>query len=195
MKARGIKGAYNVSKLDKEVWNEFYNNWNIMPFESESLLAKISKTSLEKLHKIDEKELPREGKTRNQIVKVRVNQSFFRKSVLAAYNNTCCITGIQQSELLIAGHIKPWKDDVTNRLNLRNGISINGLHDKAFDVGLITITPDYKIRISSVLKKQSKIQIIKNYFLRYDNKKIILPSRSSPDKEFLRYHNDVRFIA
>lgn len=195
LKARGIKGAYNVSKQDKEIWNEFYNNWNIFPLESEKLLAKINKTTLEKLHNIDESELPKEGKTRDQIVKVRVNQSFFRKSVLAAYNNTCCITGIQQPELLIAGHIKPWKDDIKNRLNLRNGIAINGLHDKAFDAGLMTITPEYKIRISSVLKKQNKVRVITNYFLRYENKKMILPSRFLPDKEFLLYHNEVRFIA
>jgi len=194
LKARGIKGAYNVSKQDKEIWNKFYYNWDVLPFESEKLLAKINKTTLEKLHDIDESELPKEGKTRDQLVKARVNQSFFRKSVLAAYNNTCCITGIQQPELLIAGHIKPWKDDIKNRLNLRNGIAINGLHDKAFDAGLITITPEYKIRISSVLKKQNKALVITNYFLRYENKKIILPSRFLPDKEFLLYHNQVKFI-
>ncbi len=171
LKARGIKGAYNVSKLDKEVWNEFYNNWDESPFESEKLLAKLKKTTLEKLYYIDENELPKEGKTREQIVKVRVNQSFFRKSVLAAYNYTCCITGIQQPELLIAGHIKPWKDDEKNRLNLKNGIAINALHDKAFDAGLITITSDYKIKISSILKKQNKIQVINDYFLKYDNQK------------------------
>jgi len=194
LRARGIKGAYNVSKLDKEIWNEFYNNWDVLPFESEKLLAKINKTTLEKLHNIDESELPKEGKTREQIVKVRVNQSFFRKSVLAAYNNTCCITGIQQTELLIAGHIKSWSEDVKNRLNLKNGIAINGLHDKAFEAGIITITPDYKIRISSVLKKQNKIQVINDYFIKYDNKNIILPSRSLPDKEFLDYHNRLKFI-
>lgn len=194
LKARGIKGAYNISKLDKEVWNEFYNNWDMLPFESEKLLANFKKTSIEKLHDIDESELPKVGKTREQLVKVRVNQSFFRKSVLAAYNYTCCITGIQQPELLIAGHIKPWKEDVKNRLNLKNGIAINGLHDKAFDAGLITITPDYKVRISSVFKNQSKSKVIGEYFLKYENKNIILPSRAFPDKEFLLYHNDVKFI-
>src|SRR5512137_2855403 len=33
------KGASNVSKLDKQVWAEFYNNWDEMAFESEKLLA------------------------------------------------------------------------------------------------------------------------------------------------------------
>ncbi len=193
LKARGIKGAVNASNLDKEIWNEFFNNWDVLPFESEKLLANIKNTTVEKLNHIIESELPKEGKTREQIVRVRVNQSFFRSSILASYNNTCCITGIQQPEFLIAGHIKPWSLDEKNRLNPQNGIAINALHDKAFETGLMTITTDYKIKISSILLKQNKSISTIEFFSRYENKEIILPSRFLPDKEFLKYHNDVRF--
>ena len=193
LKARGIKGAPNVSNLDREIWNEFFNNWDSLPYESERLLAQFEKTSVEALNQIPEEELPKEGKTREALVKVRVNQSFFRAAILAAYNETCCITGIQQPELLVAGHIKPWKVDEKNRLNPRNGISINALHDKAFENGLITISSNFRIKISSVLKRQSNSEIIQNYFLKYENKPIILPSRFLPDIEFLKYHNDYRF--
>lgn len=193
LKARGIKGASNASNLDKEIWKEFFSRWDELPFESEKLLAKFEKTTVEKLNHIPEDELPREGKTREQVVKMRVNQSFFRNSILASYNNTCCVTGIQQMEFLIAGHIKPWGVDEKNRLNPRNGIAINALHDKAFETGLLTITPDYKIHISSLLKKQKKLQSIQDYFLKYDNQSIILPSRFLPDKEFLDYHNNEKF--
>lgn len=158
LKARGIKGASNASKLDAEIWNEFFNNWDVLPFESEKLLANFENTSVEQLNHISEFELPKEGKMREQIVKVRVNQSFFRSSILASYNNTCCITGIQQPEFLIAGHIKPWSIDERNRLNPQNGIAINALHDKAFETGLMTITPDFKIKISPTLFKQKKIK-------------------------------------
>ncbi len=184
LKARGIKGASNASKLDKQIWEEFFQNWNILPYESELLLANFQKTSVEKINNIEEIELPKEGKTREQLVKVRVNQSFFRKSILAAYNNTCCITGIQQSEFLIAGHIKPWSVDEKNRLNPSNGIAINALHDKAFEIGLLTITPDFKIKISSKLYKEKKKTSIEEYFLQYDKKEIILPSRFLPSEEF-----------
>ena len=193
LKARGIKGASNASNLDKEIWKEFFNHWDVLPYESEKLLAKCEKTTVEKLNHIPEDELPREGKTREQVVKVRVNQSFFRSSILASYNSTCCITGIQQTEFLIAGHIKPWGIDEKNRLNPQNGIAINALHDKAFETGLLTITPSFKIQISSLLKKQKKSESIQDYFLKYDNQPIILPSRFLPDKEFLNYHNNERF--
>jgi putative restriction endonuclease len=192
LQARGIKGASNVSNLDKEIWNEFYNHWDLLPYESEKLLAKIENTTIEKLNHIDENELPKQGKVREQIVKIRVNQSFFRSSVLAAYNNTCCITGLQQKEFLIAGHIRPWGIDEVNRLNPRNGIAINALHDRAFESGFLTITPDYIIRISSSLLKQ-KSKEIETYFARYHKQKIILPSRFLPYLDFLNYHNQERF--
>jgi len=193
LKARGIKGASNASNLDNQIWNEFYNHWDILPFESEILLAKIKNTTVEKLNQIPENELPKEGKTREQIVKVRVNQSFFRSSILASYNNTCCITGMQQPEFLIASHIRPWSVDEKNRLNPQNGIAINALHDKAFEVGLITITIDFKIKVSPLLLKQKKSKSIEDYFLKYNNQDIILPSRFLPDVEFLKYHNQERF--
>lgn len=192
LKIRGIKGASNASKLDKEIWNEFYNNWEELPYESESLLAKFENKAIEDISPIEINDLP-EGKTRESIVKVRVNQSFFRSSILASYNNTCCITGLNQSELLIAGHIKPWSVDEKNRLNPRNGIAINALHDRAFENGLITITPEYKIQISNVILKQKRTEALEKYFLQYENKDIILPSRFLPDIEFLKYHNNYRF--
>lgn len=194
LKARGIKGASNTSKLDIKIWNEFFGNWDVLPFESEKLLAGFEHTSVEQLNNISELELPKEGKMREQLVKIRVNQSFFRSSILASYNNTCCITGIKQPELLIAGHIKPWSVDEKNRLNPQNGIAINALHDKAFETGLLTITPDFKIKISSILFKQNKSKSVEDYFLKLDNKDIILPSRFLPDLEFLKYHNEICFI-
>lgn len=151
LKARGIKGASNSSRLDKMIWEEFFNNWDDLPYQSEILLAKFKNSSIEVLNNIVEEEEIKLGKNKEHLVKVRVNQSFFRSTILASYNNTCCITGINIPELLVAGHIKPWSIDEKNRLNPRNGIAINSLHDKAFEYGLFTITTDYKILISPFL--------------------------------------------
>ncbi len=193
LQARGIKGASNVSKLDKEIWNEFYMDWDNLPYEGEKLRAMFENSTVEAITEIDESEIPKEGKERESTVKARVNQSFFRKTVLASYNFSCCITGLNKPELLIAGHIKPWSVDSQNRLNPRNGIAINSLHDKAFENGLITISPVYRIMISDELKKQKTNVPIQELFLKYEGKEIFLPSKFRPDPEFLKYHNKERF--
>jgi putative restriction endonuclease len=192
LSARGIKGARNASKLDKIIWDEFYNNWEQLAFESEKLLAKYERKRIEDITPLNEEEINKLGITKEQLVKIRVNQSFFRKTILASYNSTCCITGINNPDLLICGHIRPWGIDEKNRLNPRNGIAINSLHDKAFETGLITITPDYTIKVSSILKN-NRDEIIDKFFTYYDNKQIILPSKFLPDKSFLEYHYHERF--
>lgn len=194
LQERGIKGASNTSKLDKVIWDEFYNNWDACAFESEKLIAQLTNSTLEAHSQTDLQEPIKEGKTKEQLVKIRINQAFFRSTILASYNNTCCITGLQHPSLLVAGHIKPWSLDEANRLNPRNGILINALHDKAFENGLLTITPDYKIKISSSILKKKTSLAEEAYLSKYHNQSIILPSRFIPDTAFLQYHNDVRFI-
>ncbi len=190
LKARGIKGASNASKLDKQIWNEFYNNMDACVFESEKLLAKFEHKPLESKIPVGEDLLIlKEGKEKEQLIKVRVNQSFFRDMILASYNETCCITGLNQRPLLVASHISPWSSDKTNRLNPQNGLCLNSLHDKAFDNFLITVTPDYKIKISSKLKKQSRSESIIQSFLQYEGKEITLPNKFLPNQEFLLEHN------
>lgn len=190
LKARGIKGADHTSKLDKIIWAEFYNNWEEAAFKSEMLLRAFQYQSIPRAEKDFEEVI---GKEKERNVRTRVNQSFFRKAILASYNYTCCITGISQPELLIAGHIMPWSLDEKNRMNPCNGLAMNGLHDKAFEVGLISISPDYKILISSELKK-NKTEPVQTYFTEYEGREIILPSKFLPDPEFLKYHNDERFV-
>ena len=64
----------------------------------------------------------------------------------------------------------------------------------AFEAGLITITPSYQIKVSSILIKQKDQPAIANFFLKFQDKQINLPSRFLPDPEFLNYHNNERFI-
>ena len=187
LKERGIKGAVNSSKLDKQVWDEFYNNWGELITESESLFATLDEGLRPEEYQYNDKE----GKVKESIVMVRTNQSFFRKMILSTYNNTCCITGIKQPELLIAGHIIPWSIDEKNRLNPQNGMLFNGLHDKAFELGYISVTTDYQILVSNSIKESPSAI---DYFLRYKEKEIILPSRFLPDPEFLKFHNQEKFI-
>lgn len=190
LKARGIKGATNASKLDKEIWDEFYSNWDRALYESETLIAHKKNTTITKLYNIDFENLPSEGKEIEKIISARVNQALFRRIVLATYNHQCCITGIKQEELLIASHIIPWSKDTKNRLNPMNGLCLNALHDKAFDRGLIGIEPDnYTVVISSKIKNtKDKSDIIKSHFLALEHKQIVLPDKFLPAPEYIEYH-------
>ena len=191
LKQRGISGASNASKLDKQIWDEFHNNWDAALIESEKLLATKKQTTIEKLNDIDVRDLNKEGLNKERLVKTRINQCIFRKMVLATYNNSCCITGINHADLLVASHIVGWQKDEKNRLNPMNGICLNALHDKAFDRYLITISADdYTLKVSSKLKSKSLLESIEQNFFRFENKEIKLPDKFLPAKEFLKIHND-----
>lgn len=193
LKKKGITGLVNGSKLEEEVWNEFNENWEKLTFESEELIAKFQNKKVEEIEEIDLNELP-EGKERETIIKARVNQSFFRSTILSSYNIKCCITGLSISDFLVASHIKPWAKDKANRINPHNGLCLNSIHDKAFDKGFITITPDYKILVSKFFDNYSNEQAVNDFFKKFENQNINLPDRFLPSKEFLDYHNNEIFI-
>ncbi|NNV55242.1 HNH endonuclease [Limnovirga soli] len=192
LKERGIKGASNASKLDKQIWDEFYNNWDEALIESEKLLAGAKNTTIEKLNKIDISEIIREGVEKERLVKTRVNQSIFRSIILATYDNTCCISGITNPDLLIASHIVAWSKDEKNRLNPMNGLCLNALHDRAFDKCLITVSADdYTIKISKKLKLKNAPSMLQENFSNLEGRAILLPDKFLPSKELLKIHNNL----
>jgi putative restriction endonuclease len=193
LKKQGIVGLGNGSKLDEIVWNEFNGNWEKLAYESELLIAEFQNKKIEEIIDDEFFEFPI-GKERETIIKQRVNQNFFRSTILSSYNLKCCITGLSITDFLIASHIKPWKTDELNRLNPHNGLCLNSIHDKAFDKGFITITPDYKIKVSKYFDVFKKDKAASDFFLKYENRSILLPDRFLPSKEFLDWHNTNLFI-
>lgn len=202
LQAKNIKGASNGSKLDKIVFDEFYQNWEKMIYESEIILQhfKNNQPSLaNKLNQVESNEsdnlifYEKEGLVVERIVKARVNQKFFRKMILSSYENKCCFTGMEIDALLVASHIIPWAEDEKNRLNPENGLCLNYLHDKAFDKGLITVDFDYRIKISKYLQEFERNPSIQKFFLEYNKKPMTLPNRFLPNKDFLDYHHQYIF--
>lgn len=188
LKRRGIVGLANASKLDEQIWNEFNNDWNNLAYESELLISRFTNQPIEEVSAINIEDIP-VGKERDAIIKQRVNQSFFRSTILSSYNFKCCITGLSITDFLVASHIVPWAKDDKNRLNPRNGLCLNSIHDKAFDRGFITVTTDYKLKASKYFNDYRKENIVTDLFLKYENQSIILPDRFLPSKDFLEYHN------
>lgn len=90
------------------------------------------------------------------IIKARVGQGLFRKRLLEKYNNRCIITGIDDVNLLIASHIKPWRSaNNSERISDENGLLLSPLYDKMFDLGLITFDCDMKLKVSAKLSDKN----------------------------------------
>ncbi|WP_114901772.1 HNH endonuclease [Kordia sp. SMS9] len=190
LKKKGIIGLVNGSKLEEDIWNEFNGNWEKLVFESEKLILKFQKKETQDINL----EYIPQGKEKEIIIKTRINQTFFRSTILSSYNSKCCITGLSIPDLLIASHIKPWSKDIKNRTNPHNGLCLNSIHDKAFDRGLITITPNFKVKISEFFDDFSQDKAVKDFFTKYNNQNIIRPEKFLPKKEFLDYHFQNIFI-
>ena len=189
LQQRGIKGLTHGAKGEEEVWNEFAMHPEALAFESQRLLAEREGKSVEELAQLETDDLPPPGKERDTIVRVRVNQSFFRRRVLSAYNFCCCVTGLSVRPLLVASHIVPWSVDPENRLNPRNGLCLNALHDRAFDYGLMWIEKDFTIRMSAKLRDTNKRSCeVAVWLSSFEGNRLLLPNNFQPDPDLLMKH-------
>ncbi len=193
----GRRGLGNTSTGDKSIWCEFHDDWERLALESNQVLDGLLKGSGLSNSEQDDLDgdviVSYEGATKAVMTQARIKQSFFRKAILSSYQNRCCISSLQEAGLLIASHIIPWSKDRSNRLNPRNGLCLSVLHDRAFDLGLITVTPDFRILVSGRLEARSDNSMINTAILRMRNKKIRLPEKFLPSEEFLDWHNRNRF--
>ncbi|QUI88952.1 HNH endonuclease [Porphyromonas gingivalis] len=187
LKQKGISGLTHGAKSEQLVWDEFYGNPDLLAYESEKLIAIYSQKSIEESTGIEMMDLPN-GKEREAIVKQRVNQSFFRSTVLNAYDYHCCISGISIPTLLEACHIIGWSEDSSIRTNPQNGLCMNPLFHKAFDNFLVTITPDMIIVISEEMITRVAKTSFQDYLRGLNGRQIMLPNKFMPRKDFLNIH-------
>lgn len=118
-------------------------------------------------------------------LKERLSQNQFRQQVLQAYGNRCCISGETCLEVVEAAHIQPYINESSN--HIQNGIPLRVDLHRLFDLGLITIDTEFRVRISDYLNSPD--------YLSYNNKLISLPDDPAkhPSKEALAFHNKMIF--
>lgn len=188
LKKRGIRGLGHASRLDQATWDEFHADWETCIEDSQRLISEREHAL--SIRPPNREDIPLEGKEKVESRKVRVNQRFFREAVLSAYGGKCCITGIDLKAVLIASHIKPWtQSNREEKLNPRNGLCLNALHDRAFDRGLIAVNDDYTIAVSSLVS-QSTNDAVRSMLLWYQSQEIETPSKFHPHPEFLQWHRN-----
>jgi putative restriction endonuclease len=149
------------------------------------------------------------------ITKLRRGQWFFRQVVLNAYGDRCALTGLNVREFLVASHIVPWSGPhgkdcpsdelfgiqaappvLSHRLDVRNGIALNALHDKAFDDGFITFDKKLCMVLSPHLKHLMKAEVVARHFKPYLKKPLTFPPEAAgPDPRYLEWHREWAFRA
>ncbi|MEQ8838623.1 MAG: HNH endonuclease [Lacipirellulaceae bacterium] len=189
--ASGRSGLSGASAADKAMWQEMNVDWYqfaMAVHAAQEALSVVHDLALEEEGFIDSVEdVSYLGSTKESLVNVRVGQAFFRNSVLSAYDNRCCVSGLALPELLVASHIVPWSKDDHNRLNPKNGLAMSVLHDKAFDRGFITIADDLTVRVSASARKNAD-SFFSSAIAVYDGTPIALPEKFRPEPSFLQYH-------
>lgn len=196
--ARGVRGLPKATKGDRTMWEEYRANHSTLAEVGEELFSdllgenEVLAASKGRKPRIIaepqgplEKYLPR---------KVRIGQRYFRQIVLNAYGERCALTGVGIRSLLVASHIVPWSQAAEYRLDIRNGIALNALHDKAFDRGLITFDAELRLVCAPSLRDHFADATVAQSFKAYEGKPLNLPTEAAgPKPEYLAWHRERSF--
>ena len=120
---------------------------------------------------------------KENLVKCRIGQGDFRDKLIK-YWNGCSVTRYQNTEILIASHIKPWRESTSEeRLDSFNGLLLTPNLDKLFDKGFISFDDEGKILISKSLINFELLGIDKNMKIAIENK----------HRKYLNFHRNKIF--
>ena len=190
----GRKGLEGASALDRKIWAEFHADWTRLILDASGAEEEpTGDGSVREPSPAFNYERPQGTTTVRVEIEQRIGQNFFRRAVMANFDNACCVTGIADLRLLNASHISPWKMDVANRHNPRNGLCLSATFDRAFDRGLMTVTPDLRVRLSSQLLNGKSAET-RSFFAPYEGQRVRQPTHLAPDPALLLQHNE-RFQA
>jgi len=196
LQLRGIKGLKGASNLDREVWTDYHEQpAELIPLSQQlfdSLFLENADQTVEVIpgRGISKSPSPPQGPTeRTTLTKQRRGQQYFREIVLNNYDGKCAVTSLPIRELLIASHILPWNGFEKERLNIRNGISLNRLHDAAFDQGLIAFDNQLRLLLSNRLRTYLSHDAVESHFAAYEGKTIQIPNDGiPPEMSFIAAH-------
>lgn len=93
----------------------------------------------------------------------RSGQTEFRKNVMQEFNGKCLVSGVDESNLLVASHIKPWaacdKKKEKEHVNPQNGLLLSTLYDRLFDQGYLTFDENCNIIYSTWLSEENRARL------------------------------------
>jgi 5-methylcytosine-specific restriction enzyme A len=93
---------------------------------------------------------------RKGLITSRVGQGAYRLGILHRWEGKCAVTGFEDSRILIASHIHPWREaNSDERLDIDNGILLSPNYDALFDRHLITFENSGMIVLSDSIEAQA----------------------------------------
>jgi len=114
-------------------------------------------------------------------------QGKYRKDLIQLWNSACSVTKLGITQILIASHIKPWKDSTNyERLDPNNGLLLTPNLDKLFDRGFISFNDNGNIKISKNIP-------LSDYQLLGINKNMKV-TLSNNHKKYMSFHRENIFI-
>lgn len=104
------------------------------------------------------------------------------------HRSTSEIQQLADSDRALVEEITAWRIDDKNRLNPLNGLCLSAPHNRAYDQDLMTVMPDFTVRVSPKLNARKQDGFTTDALLRFHGRPIRLPERFSPAPEFLAFH-------
>lgn len=158
------------------------------PVRASRLLGEIQFDALEEPEEFADQFEPVELDEREVILaktRVRVGQGTFRSRLLEAYGRRCAITGEKTEPVLDAAHVQPYIGPRSN--HLQNGILLSQEFHTLFDLGFLTVTPDYVVKVSDALRETWSNG---ERYYKYKDQQILLPASESirPSRIALEWH-------
>ena len=125
-----------------------------------------------------------EGKKEKEAqARARIGPGPYRRDLIRLWGGRCSISEYENTDFLIASHIKPWRDcDKKESLDPNNGLLLTPNYDRAFDKGLITFGDDGEIVVSNKLACEDLIS------LGIKNKARIRLQLTEAQRRYLKYH-------
>lgn len=126
------------------------------------------------------------------LVRRRLGQGAFRVLITDNFERRCAVTGEKTLPVLQAAHILPVTKGGQHRPD--NGLLLRSDLHTLFDLGYVTVTPDFKLAVSRELKNEWSNGRV---YYEMHNQAIRLPPRTAdqPSREFLEWHRDTLFRA
>lgn len=94
------------------------------------------------------------------LTNARRGQGKYRVDLMEIWGGACAVTNLDCTELLVASHIRPWKDSKrVDKIDARNGLLLSANLDKLFDKGLISFEDNGRMLLSKRLSKAHRDEL------------------------------------